>query len=207
MMIKTIIAALLFIVTVHSISAYPFRFPAGATNSYESPSYPIGYIDKNTNVSINLDLPFGGAILTSSTVSILIKDASNSNIIETLNCNGGTSCLINWNATSSASFYINILSTDSGLEFNTLVIYYLMVRTGNNVLLRVSDILRQRVVKYFRTIQRSNVTFTLNPVFDVTLSFLSLLTMDSASNAIRTVIRRTDLIPDSITSDVATYTV
>jgi hypothetical protein len=82
-----------------------------------------------------------------------------------------------------------------------------MVRTGNNVLLRVSDILRQRVVKYFRTIQRSNVTFTLNPVFDVTLSFLSLLTMDSASNAIRTVIRRTDLIPDSITSDVATYTV
>ena len=206
MVIKTIITTFLFITIAHSISAYPFRFPAGATNSYESPSYPIGYIDKDTNVSINLDLPFGGAILTSSTVSILIKDSSNSNIIATLNCNGGTSCLLNWNATSSASFYINILSVDAGLEFNTLVIYYLMVRTGNNVLVRVSDILRQHVVKYFRTIQKTNVTFTLNPVADVSVSFLSLLTMDSANSGIRNVVRRTDLIPDSITSGVATYT-
>lgn len=163
-MIKAIITAFLFVAIAHSISTYPFRFPAGTTNSYESPSYPIGYIDINTNVSINLDLPFGGAILTSSTVSILIKDSNNSNTIATLDCNGGTSCLIDWIATSSASYYINIQSNDFGTEFTSLVIYYLMVRTRNNVLLRVSDILRQHVVKYFRTIQKINVTLTLNPV-------------------------------------------
>lgn len=205
-MIKTIVIALIFI-AAHSISTYPFRFPAGATNSYESPSYPIGYLESKTNVSINLDLPFGGAILDSSTVSILIKDSSNSNTVATLNCNGGTSCLLDWIVTDSASYYINILSLDFNMEFTSLVIYYLLVRARNNVLLRVSDVLRQRVIKYFRTIQKSNVTFTLNPVDDISVSFLSLLTMDSATNGIRNVIGRTDLIPDSITNNVATYTV
>jgi hypothetical protein len=150
-----ILTILILIVIGSSQSVYNYQFPTSQTSTYQIPSYPLGNLNQNDNLTIVIQLPMGGAMLISSYVLISIMDYTNSNTIVTFDdsnpshCNGGTTCTLTWNVTITANYYLKVYSANPSTELNSLAMYYLFASANNIALLRVVDVLRQHIIKYF----------------------------------------------------------
>jgi hypothetical protein len=192
------------------LSTYQYSYPTTPTSTYEQPSYPLGYVAQYSNLTVVIQLPFGGAMLISSYVVLSIMDSTNTNAIvsfddsNAMHCNGGTTCSLYWNVTSSASYYLKV-SAKTNLELSNLAVYYLFVSANNNAILRVTDVLRQHVIKYFNVLQEANVTLTLSPASGTT--YFTLLNLDPTDSSHMRVSTTTDLTPTTTLNSVGTYTI
>jgi hypothetical protein len=158
MMKGSIIRAILLVLLVlegAAQSVYKYQFVASASSTYQIPSYPLGTLRQGDNLAIIIQLPMGGAMLLSSYVLISIMDNTNTKTIMTFDdanpsqCNGGTVCTLSWAVTATGTYNIRVYSADPNTEQRSLAIYYLLVSVNGNVILRVTDSLRQHIIKYF----------------------------------------------------------
>lgn len=111
-----IAVALLLLTTATSLSTYSYSFPTTSSSSYQTPSYPLGQLNQNSNLSIAIQLPLGGAILISSYLVISIMDSTNSISVVSfddfnpIRCNGGTTCTLWWTVTATSSYFLKVQS-------------------------------------------------------------------------------------------------
>lgn len=207
-----IITALALLTLTTSLSTYTYGFPTTLSSPYQSPSYPLGQLTQDTQISIVIQIPFGGAILIGSYVVISIMDSSNTITIVSfddsnpMNCNGGTTCTLVWRVIASNTYNLKVSSTSPNTELNNLVLYYLSVSTSTSSILRVVDVLRQHMIKYFYIGQSgTTVSFTITPQIDPSTSF-SLLTMTPSSSSNFNVLRAIPLYPTTTANSVSTFT-
>ena len=207
------ILLILLVLSGAAQSVYNYQFVATATSTYQVPSYPLGTLSQGDNLSINIQLPVGGAMLLSSYVLISIMDNTNTNTITTFDdsnpshCNGGTVCTLSWVVTTTGSYNIRVYSVNPDTELSSLALYYLLVLANGNALLRVVDALRQHIIKYFYVASNyESISMTISPVDNTANSYFTLLTMSPTSTSGLTVLNSSDLTPNTISSSVATFT-
>lgn len=195
-----------------SQSVYTYQFPAAISSTYQIPSYPLGSLNQNDNLTIVIQLPTGGAMLISSYVLISIMDFANTNTITTFDdsnpshCNGGTTCTLNWTVTTTANYYLKVYSSNPNTELNSLAMYYLLAYANNVAVLRVTDVLRQHIIKYFYVAQEENITMTISPAGSFRQNYFTLLIMSPASPSGLTVMQSQDLTPVTVSGNIATFT-
>lgn len=136
-MIKALLGFLLCSVVL-GVSTYSYTFSAQATSAAVQPSYSLGTLTENSTVAITLQLPSpNGASLGNLAVSIMDKD--NTISIQALSFSGLTSTVY-WVVPANGSYYLKM----SGSTAN-VVMYYLAVTVNNNAILRVVDVIRNKV--------------------------------------------------------------
>lgn len=209
-MMKTAAILLLLAALANTLSTYPYTFPTSPTSTYQQPSYLLGYLSKDTTLSITMQLPFGGAILTSSTVLLSIVDSNTRATVVTFDdsspskCNGGTACYLSWKVTDGSTYYLKVASVSPNTQLSNIVIYYLFASANNQAILNVADVLRQHIIKYFYIAKPYNLTLTITPN-PTPSTYFTLLAMDPSTATNLRVATATDLSPTTIQNGVGTY--
>lgn len=203
---KAIIALLLLLTLTTSISQLTYTFSATATSTVQIPSYLLGSLIQGVTVTIKIQTAYTGFTLGSSSVQLSIMDGANANVVQalggSLQCSG-SACSVNWTVPSSASYYLQVQELVSA-ETSRLVIYYLTASSNNSTFLKVSDILRQNVVKQFYIGTSGNYSLTLSPASSSSF-YLTLLTMDPTDSLHLRVLSAADLTPVDTTNNIKTY--
>lgn len=196
-MIKAILLTLLVALALGA-TTFSYTFSAQATSSQVRPSYPLGALTANSTLVVTFQIPFpSGDTLSSFIVNIM--DGNNTNTIQALSFSG-TNGNATWTVTANGSYFLQV-TTASG-SFSSVTMYYLSATVNNVAILRLTDVLRQRVFKYFYVSpsDSGNVTVTMSPSSG---SSVTLLVMNAGSQF--SVMSSTSLIASTTINGVSTY--
>lgn len=203
------LALLLFLSLTTSISQLTYTFSATSSSAAQTPSYLLGSITQGATVSIKIQLTYTGFTLSSSSILLSIMDGANANVVQAFTGNApmqcsGSACTVNWTVPTTASYYLQVQEL-TPIEQSRLVVYYLTASSNNQTFLKVTDVLRQNVVKQFYIGTSGNYSLSLTPA---TNSFyLTLLTMDPTDSLRLRVLSAADLTPIDTTNNIGTYNI
>jgi hypothetical protein len=143
-MIKALIVVLLC-TSVLGFSTYSYTFSAQATSKEVQPSYYLGSLTLSSILNVTIQIPYpNGMVLDSYLVTIM--DGNNLLPITTLTFTG-VSQTVSWVVTASAAYYLKVTTSSSSMSSWNM--YYLTATVNSTVVLRLTDILRNSVCKYF----------------------------------------------------------
>lgn len=188
----------LFLTTAFAISTFSYTFPAQATSPNVRPSYSLGVLNNGSILAVTLQLPNPNGYSLSSLI-VNIMDSTNTNVVQALSFSGSTSTAF-WNVTANASYNLQVVAS-SGMS--AVVIYYLSAIVNNISLLKLADVIRQNVFKYFylNPGEAGSISITAYP----SSASVTLLIMGTTNQF--AIIGSTSLIPNSVINGYNQYSV
>ena len=207
---KLILAIVLLLTLSTSISQLSYTFSAAANSAAQTPSYYLGSISQGATVDIKIELAYTGFTLSTSNLLLSIMDGTNANVVQAFNGNvpmqcTGSKCTVVWNAQAANTYYLQVQSL-TAIEQSRLVVYYLTASTNNQTFLKVTDVLRQNVVKQFYIGTSGDYSFSLTPTTSSSF-YLTLLKMDPTDSLRLRVSSAADLTPTDTTNNIGTYNI
>ena len=137
---KSLILITLLLVYVLTISYSSTSISTLTNNLYAPPTYSLGFLISGAVLTVNIQLPNGGAL---SSFTVIVRNSDNSADVSTLTGWSGTTGSVSWTVTANASY--NLQVSGSGQYM-----YYLTATINSTItLLRITDLLRNKVSKFF----------------------------------------------------------
>jgi hypothetical protein len=153
-MSKTVILALLLALALGQ-TTYNYAFSGQTTSTQTVPSYALGTLSTNENIEFAFTVASGTGTLSGFQLQIL--DANNQPLSPVVTYSGltGTSASWTWTVVTTGSYRVQV----SGSSTN-VIMYYLTIKRNGVAYIRIVDVLRTKVTKYFYVANTQNVSIT-----------------------------------------------
>ena len=142
----------LFITLAAAQTTYRYSYTALPVSTQMRPSYSLGYLSTNDNISISVEVPSPTG-LSPYFFNIQIMTAANQPIIPPKNYIVGAPGSVVWTVPASSSYRVEVTTND---PFLSVVMYYLVISKNGAPMSRIVDVLRYDVFKYIYLSQPSN---------------------------------------------------
>jgi hypothetical protein len=143
-MIKALIVALLC-TSALGFSTYSYTFSAEATSKEVRPSYSLGSLTLNSILAVSIQIPYPNG-KTLGDFMVTIMNWNNTLPIKTLTFTG-VSQTVSWVVNVTAAYYLQV--TTGSPDNSNWNMYYLSATVNDTLVLRLTDVLRNSVLKYF----------------------------------------------------------
>ena len=137
---KTLLLLTILLIYTNTISYSSSTISTLTNNLYAPPTYPLGSLISGATLTVNIQLPNGGSL---SSFSVKVRNSNNSVDVATLSGWSGATGSTTWNVSANATYNLQV---SGGVQ----IMYYLTATINNTItLLRITDILRTKVSKFF----------------------------------------------------------
>lgn len=137
---KPLLFITLLLATALSISYSSYTVSTLTNNIYAPPTYPLGNLIKGAVLTVSIQLPNGGSL---ASFTVKVRNSNNSADAASLTGWSGSSSSATWTVDANASFNLQVSGSSP-------VMYYLVATINNTItVLRITDLLRSTVSKYF----------------------------------------------------------
>jgi hypothetical protein len=137
---KTLLLFTILLIYTRTISYSSTTISTLTNNLYAPPAYPLGSLISGATLTVNIQLPNGGSL---SSFSVKVRNSTNSDVVANLTGWSGATGSTTWNVSANGTYNLQVSGGGQ-------IMYYLTATINNTItLLRITDILRTKVSKFF----------------------------------------------------------